>query len=595
MVRREQHGGPADARRELLKSLAQATQLTQLYQAEHPVPAAAVKDALLRLTEILADGKRREVVIGKVNGRWMINDAALPDAVFGLDPLGAAFGEHSIHSVTLDVDSKPYELAAFCELLAGSPQRLGDADAQEFLTKRGVRSIRLNVEKYARRPRAAAEAPPPRSVVSPIPRQSTPEASLSRRLGGMPFGAFVKTLVDESVSDPVERADIYAEALKSVKASIERHVAEATRDLAAQKQRATSERARVERLLSTVADGTVVVDKDGRVLMMDPAAEEIAGKRLVELAGRPILEDAADAARVVTLAKEIAAPPGAPVSDEVRVIGAEDVLNSYRKSIAVVEDEHGRVVGTYAVRPPELERRAEEFLAHVTHELKAPLSSICSGLEIVCRTGRHKLSSQEGRFLDISLKNAELLRRTVSELLDFSKVESGRMQVKLLPTRVDPLVREAVEGMRPWAALKGLTLSEAPLDEIAQAMVLGDPVRIVQMLTNLISNAIKSTPEAGAITVSAALGRGENSDAVVFSVRDTGCGVAPADRERIFERFTQVVGDGQRRDGVGLGLTIVKEMVERHHGRLWLDSEAGLGSTFHFAIPRAPAGVESPI
>jgi signal transduction histidine kinase len=291
----------------------------------------------------------------------------------------------------------------------------------------------------------------------------------------------------------------------------------------------------------------------------------------------------------VTLANDIAASSGDPVSDEVRVIGAEDVLSEYRKSIAVVEDEQGRVVGTYVVRPPEPARRQEEFLAQVTHELKAPLSSICSGLEIVNRTGRHKLSAQEARFLDISLKNAEQLRQTVSELLDFSKLESGRMQVKLVPTRVEHLVREAVEGMRPWAALKGLTLSETPLDELSRTMVLGDPVRIVQMLTNLISNAIKSTPAPGAITVSAALGRGADSGGVVFSVRDTGCGVAPADRERIFESFIQAVGDGQRRDGVGLGLTIVKEMVERHHGRLWLDSEAGRGSTFFFSIPLAEA------
>ena len=595
MARRENRDGPMDARRELLKSLAQATHLIQLYRAEHPVPAAAVKDALLRLAEVVADDKCRDVVIGKADGRWMINETALPDAAAGLDLIAAAFGVHAIDSVTVGGDSQPYELAALCELLATPAQRLSDADAHQFLVKRGVRSIVLNVEKYARQTQADVKPAPPHSVVSPIPKPTTPERSLSQRLGGMPFGTFVKTLVDESVSDPLERADIYAEALKSVKASIERRVDEATRDLTAQKQRATSERARAERVMSTVADGKVVVDKDGRVLMMDPAAEEIAGKRLVELAGKrlvelagkPILGDAADAARCVTLATDLSAPSGAPVSDELCVTGAEDVLKAYRKSIAVVEDEQGRVVGTYVVRPPEPARRTEEFLAQVTHELKAPLSSICSGLEIVSRTGRHKLTALEGRFLDISLKNAEQLRQTVSELLDFSKLESGRMQVKLVPTRVEHLVREAVEGMRPWAALKGLTLSETPLDELSQATVLADPVRIVQMLTNLISNAIKSTPESGAIAASAALGEGENSGSVVFSVRDTGCGVAPADRERIFESFTQVVGEGQRREGVGLGLTIVKEMVERHHGRLWLDSEAGRGSTFHFSIPRS--------
>ena len=239
-------------------------------------------------------------------------------------------------------------------------------------------------------------------------------------------------------------------------------------------------------------------------------------------------------------------------------------------------------------------RRAEEILARVTHELNAPLTAVLAALEIVCRTGRPKLSEQERRLLDISVRNAERLRRMVSELLELSKLESGRMQVVLVPTGVEHLVREAVEGLHPWAASEGLTLSVAPLDEISGAAVLGDPARIVQMLTNLISNAIKSTPEAGAITVSAALGRGENSGTVVFSIRDTGCGVAPADREFIFESFTQIAGSGRRRDGVGLGLPIVKEMVERHHGRLWLDSELGLGSTFHFSIPLNAPAVENP-
>ena len=579
-----------NARRELVKSLAQSTHLIRLYQAGHPVPAAALKDARLRLAEVLAEENCRDVVIGKADGRWLVNGAALPDAAAGLDVLAAAFDEHSILSVTMNGDASLHELAALCELLATPAQRLSEADTQPFLAEHGVRNILLNVEKYARQACLTAKAAAPREAVGPAPAQTPPEPSLSQRLGGMPFGMLVKTLVDESVSDPIERANIYTELLKTAKASIQRSVAEATRDLAAQKQRATSERARAERLLSTVADGKIVVDKDGRVLMMDPAAEEIAGKRLVEFAGKPILENADGGERIVTLAKDLAAPSAAPVSDEVRVRGPEGLIDAYRKSMAVVEDEQGRVVGTYGALAPvskvrEAARRAEEYMARVTHELTAPLTSVCSALEIVRRTGRDKLGAQEARFLDISLRNAEQLRRLVCEMLDFAKLESGRMQVRLVPTGVAPLVREAVEGLKPWASLKGLTLSAAPLDEMSRATVLGDPVRIVQMLTNLISNAIKSTPEPGAITASAALGRDENAGTIVFSVRDTGCGVAPADRERIFESFTQVVEDGQRREGVGLGLTIVKEMAERHRGRLWLDCAAGRGSTFSFSIP----------
>ncbi len=592
MVRRRHGTRSAEAGRELLKSIEQATALVHLYRSDHPVTVAAVKGARQRLAEFLAVDGGREAVLALLAGRWMINDSGLPESPDAFRGLANAFKVYLIESVTIAEDAKAFELGILCELMAAPAGRIEESEVSAFLLKRGVRSIRVNVDRYARASaRPSARQSPTRPVESPIPRKSPAWTPPSQRLGGMPFGSFVKSLVEESVSDPIERADIYAEILKTVKSSIQRRVADATDDLRRLNARAASETVRTERLLTSVADGKVVIDKDGRVLMMDAVAEEIAGKRLVELAGRPILESIGGSERVMALAADLAAPEDAPVSPEVRLIGGGEAIARYRESLAVVQDESGRVVGTYGVLPgvkdPESKHRRDELLSNVAHELKAPLASVCSALELINDGARHKLSPEESCFLDISLRNAEQLRQMIAEMLDFSKIEAGRMQVVLVASPVAPMVQEAVEGLRPWAALKGLTLTGAAADTVSDARVMGDAVRLVQVLTNLISNAIKSTPESGTITVAARPGQGQDAGSVVFSVRDTGCGIAPEHRQRIFESFTQVAPEGGRREGVGLGLTIVQDMIARHNGKLWLESEVGRGSTFSFRIPLA--------
>jgi signal transduction histidine kinase len=151
-------------------------------------------------------------------------------------------------------------------------------------------------------------------------------------------------------------------------------------------------------------------------------------------------------------------------------------------------------------------------------------------------------------------------------------------------------VRESVESLRPWAQSRKLTLrAVAGGGQDRLPPVLADAPRVVQILNNLISNAIKCTPEGGSIVVRAALGTGEESGMVVVSVSDTGCGIPEPDQKRLFEKFVQVSSDGRRREGTGLGLAIVRELLERHGGKVRLESTVGRGSTFFFTLPCAPA------
>jgi signal transduction histidine kinase len=211
---------------------------------------------------------------------------------------------------------------------------------------------------------------------------------------------------------------------------------------------------------------------------------------------------------------------------------------------------------------------------------------VCSALEVLVARLGGRLEKEEADFLDICVRNSRTLRQMIDELLDFSKIRSGRMSVHPERLAVEPALRDCVTSLLPWARSKRVALDIEPLPA-GLPPVLADRGRLLQILNNLVSNAIKFTPEDGRVTLAARPGAPERPGHVVLSVVDTGCGVTPEDRKRIFERFGQ--GQSARREGVGLGLTIVRDLVEQHRGELWLESEPGKGAKFSFSLPRAEA------
>ncbi|MDX6768382.1 MAG: ATP-binding protein, partial [Elusimicrobiota bacterium] len=433
----------------------------------------------------------------------------------------------------------------------------------------------------AARPKPDDAAPPP-----PVPVPVEDDGP-SRAPQG--FGSFIKGLVEKAVVDPAERAEIYAEALRHVEQALARHASEATHRLLMEKQGIVNERVRAEGVLTTVAQGKVIVDQEGRVLMMDSAAEEIVGKPFASVAGKRITEGVEGEEQFVVLSKELVLPENGPVSAAMQTAGGADAMSAFRQSVAVVHDEKGRVVGTYAVLPHaakyrETQRLQEEFVANVTHDLKAPLTAVCSALEVLVSKLGATLPAEDAEFLDICVRNSRTLRQMIDEILDFSKIASGRMSVHPERLAVETGLHDCVVALLPWARSKRVALEIAP-PESPLPPVLADRVRLQQILNNLVSNAIKYTPEGGRVTLSARPGGAERPGTVVVSVADTGCGVAPEDRARIFERFSQ--GRSTRREGVGLGLTIVRDLVAQHRGELWLDSEPGKGAVFSFSLPSA--------
>ncbi|HXE31127.1 MAG TPA: HAMP domain-containing sensor histidine kinase [Terriglobales bacterium] len=241
-------------------------------------------------------------------------------------------------------------------------------------------------------------------------------------------------------------------------------------------------------------------------------------------------------------------------------------------------------------RTAELERANRElvhlnemksnFLANVSHELRTPLTSIRSFSEILLDYPEEDVFTR-CEFLEIIIHESDRLTRLVNDVLDLAKIESGKMEWRPEPVDFAQVVRESLEAVRMVAAHKKLSLRNTVPDPLPQ--VLADRDRLRQVLTNLLSNALKFT-SAGSVAVGARI----EGDELVASVADTGIGIPPEAQQRIFEKFHQE-GDAlmDKPPGTGLGLAICREILAHLHGRIWVESEPGKGSVFFFALPLA--------
>jgi signal transduction histidine kinase len=227
----------------------------------------------------------------------------------------------------------------------------------------------------------------------------------------------------------------------------------------------------------------------------------------------------------------------------------------------------------------ELDRLKSDFLSTVSHELRTPLTSIRSFSEILLR---YDVDDAEKRrkFVSIIHDEAERLTRMINDLLDLSRIEAGRLELTPLMLELEPVFARAVDATQPLCAEKGISVVSSV--EAALPPVFADADRLHQVLTNLLANSVKFSPEGGAIKLS-----GMRKDGfALISVEDTGPGIPPDRLEQIFERFHQVRDTRKLQPlGTGLGLTISREIVDKMGGNIWAESELGSGAVFYFTVP----------
>ncbi|NOZ28754.1 MAG: PAS domain-containing protein [Chloroflexi bacterium] len=349
----------------------------------------------------------------------------------------------------------------------------------------------------------------------------------------------------------------------------------------------------LEAVLQGIGDGVVVTDRSGALVLLNPVAATIFGLDQMPPAGVP-LTWAIKHEPFLSLVEETLAEG----HDEIRDLdlpGADGRVRTYQALASPVRDATGVPGGVVTVlrdvtAQKELERMKSNFLSVVSHELRTPLHSIKGFVEIILMGKTGPINELQQDFLGTVKEQTVVLQRQIDDLLEFSRLESGQIRLHVEPVPLGVIARVVQEKLSPLAGSAGLTLvNRVPVD---LPEVDGDRMRLEQVLTNLVENAIKFTPAGGRITIA---GR-DLGDAVEISVQDTGIGIPPSEQERVFDRFYQVDGGVNRMyRGTGLGLTICKHIVERHHGQIWVESNPQVkpGSTFYVRLPKQWAGEEA--
>lgn len=231
----------------------------------------------------------------------------------------------------------------------------------------------------------------------------------------------------------------------------------------------------------------------------------------------------------------------------------------------------------------EAARVKSQFLAHVSHEVRTPLNAISSTAQMLQQTS---LTAEQREYVDLLITGSETLEAILGKLLDFAKIEAGKVELERQPVQVGEAIDEAMKLVQPLAAAQGLEFSRHVGCDVPPT-VSTDPVRLRQVLLNLLSNAVKFT-ESGSVmvTVGCIAAEGDASASLRFAVRDTGLGIPAHEQETLFQPFMQGEnGSAGRHGGAGLGLAISRELVHLMGGEISVQSEPGDGSTFTFTVP----------
>lgn len=350
----------------------------------------------------------------------------------------------------------------------------------------------------------------------------------------------------------------------------------------------SEDRSQLLAMLTSMVEGVMVLDRRGRVLQINPALERMFDVTRMEARGHPCSDvfrhpqlDTLVSTVLTTRRKEedeiLLHPSGRRLHIEASV--TESDRENDACAILVFHD-------MTELRRLEIIRK--DFVANVSHELRTPLTSIKGYIEALL-DGAKDDPETSAQFLNIILKQSDRLNLILEDLLQLSKIESGQVQFRREPLHIQSVIERTLATIKPLADKKGHRLLSFVDDDLPT--VIGDEDRLIQILSNLLDNAVKYTPEKGIITVAAHpvsddAGQPAMTTAVELSVTDTGMGIPEIDRPRVFERFYRVDKARSREfGGTGLGLAIVRHIVEGLGGRVWVEGNTPTGSRFVVRLP----------
>jgi signal transduction histidine kinase/putative methionine-R-sulfoxide reductase with GAF domain len=362
-------------------------------------------------------------------------------------------------------------------------------------------------------------------------------------------------------------------------------------------------RATLDSVMRSLVDGLLLVDRRGQVTYANPCAEAMLGLAGDDLVGQPLSQIdgklAGRAGRSGSLLAGLFPAAGAQGDGEgqVRAVefelpavpapggsGQADVRTLQARLFPVRDPDSGQLGRGLLLRDitheKELDRLKSQLLSTVSHELRTPLASIKGFATTLLREDVAWDDGTRREFLAIIDQESDRLSELIGNLLDMARVEAGTLRVEPEPTNLRPIVEETVGTFRLMTSQHQFQI------KISRRLpkIMADPRRVRQVLRNLVENAVKYSPAGGPIVVSVEA----HSDALQIGVTDRGIGIQPEYLDRVFDRFYQVDSASTRKvGGSGLGLSICKAIVEAHKGRIWVESQVGMGSSFYFTLPLA--------
>jgi PAS domain S-box-containing protein len=354
------------------------------------------------------------------------------------------------------------------------------------------------------------------------------------------------------------------------------------------------DKAYIENLVENAGDAIISTDTEDCILNWNLGAEVVFGYSKEEAVGQSLamllppgrsseLEEIRNKVRLMGVLRNL----------EVRRLRRDGGIIEASLAVSPIKDKDDNVLGflhlakdvteekRYEQRLKELDKMKSDFVSGVSHELRTPLTAIKVSVDNMLDGVIGEFNEKQIAYLTRIKANTDRLARLINDLLDLSRIEAGKIDFRPTNLSLVTLIKEVAESLRPVAAEKLISLNIASPDR--EVMAWADRDKVVQVLMNLIGNALKFTPAHGKVTVVV----GKNGDQWVrVSVADTGLGIPTEEADRIFDKFYQIAQSSkQKTKGTGLGLTICKDLVEMQGGQIWVESEGGQGSTFAFTLP----------
>jgi two-component system phosphate regulon sensor histidine kinase PhoR len=590
---------------DVAKTFSLAFNRLSFYSIEHPLSREILAQLFQLFDLLLKENLEVLVARGPHAGEIFINQEALDSRALGLNDIYEKFKNLQLDAVSLTQGLTYEEVANFVRALVTPLAGEGDLPMllPDFFQK-GSEHIKIRKGHYEKIENTSLEKD--KDVVPPgtfadfkvplgeVKSRIDEDAARVREELWRDLSAASEAILEKAKASGDIKGAAH-ELIDLLSQEVVGRVSMATEELSKSNKALGDEKRMFEEIFRHLTEGLVVMDGMGRVIMMNPAAEDLLDDESRGSLSQFLLENIRKEHFEPSSQEAVGIQEKRRLTNEIELPTKEGIAKKVlRVNSAMVRHDHGKVVGMVSVisditEEKELGEMKSRFVSLVTHELRTPVVAIQKSLELILSKVTGQINADQERFLMISKHNLTRLSSLINDLLDMSKLEAGKFTLNPSTFDFRSVVNEVKTSLLSWADEKEISfrldLPNKPL------LLIADRDRLIQVLVNLVGNALKFTPKKGEVGISARFLEGKEGVCVAkcleVKVVDSGIGIDPNDFKRIFNKFEQAtlvspLGAG----GTGLGLAIAKEIINLHGGDIWVESEQGKGSRFIFVIPK---------